>query len=257
MPRFYVDPAAGDAIRGGTVTIAGPLLHHLRDVLRYRPHDTLPLFDDCGRQYTVRIQRVTREALTAEVLDESTAPPPAVEITLGLGVVKGPRMDWLVQKATELGVSRLAPLLTQRTVIRAGGPPANEAALRQQRRWQRIAIAAAQQAETGRIPVIDPPEPFEAFLKAEREAGLKVIFWEAPDQQRQPLHQVCRRVCRESRPARAVGLVGPEGGFVPEEVAAARTHGFVPVTLGRRILRTETAGLVALALLCYELGTLE
>lgn len=249
MPRFYVDPAAGDAIRGGTVTIAGPLLHHLRDVLRYRPHDTLPLFDDRGRRYTVKIQRVTPEAITAEVLDESAAPAPGLEITLGVGIVKGPRMDGLIEKATELDVSRLVPLLTQRTVVRASG----EGVLRQQRRWQRIAIAAAQQAETGHIPVIDLPETFEAFLKSDLAADLKVMFWEAPDRQRQSL----RRVCDGISPRRAIGLVGPEGGWAPEEVAAAQAHGFVPVTLGRRILRTETAALVALALLCYELGTLE
>lgn len=252
MPRFYVDHAAiSSGSRGRTVRITGPLLHHLRDVLRHRLHDTLPLFDKDGRQYRVKIQGITPEAMTAEVLEASLPPPPAVEVTLGVGVVRGPRMDWLIQKATELGVSRLVPLLTRRTVVRAAG----ETRGRQSQRWQRIALAATQQSEGGRIPIIEPSVTLDAFLQAEDDADLRIIFCEGPDtlEHARPL----RTICQDVKATRVVALVGPEGGFAPEEAETAQTRGFVPVTLGRRILRTETAGLIALALLQYELGALE
>ena len=245
MPVFFIER---DAIRDGTVSIAGPLARHLKGSLRVRPGETVWLGESGGPRYQVRITAASRDRLTGDILSES-APPvrPGPRLTLGFAVIDRNHMEWAIEKATELGVARLVPLLTARTVVRPAAGRANHL----RTRWQRIALEAAQQSMRWDVPIVTAPTAFEAWCaNAERDA-CRWLLWEKPGR------TLLRNWLRGQRCPDSVTLaIGPEGGFDAGEVELAERHGFEIVSLGDHILRTESAVLAALAIVQYEWGNL-
>lgn len=226
MLRLYV-PTPPDA--DGLVVLPRAEVRHLH-ALRLAAGDRLCVFDEAGREHEVVLERVsTREARGRVVATSLVSHESPLELVLVPALLKHDRMDWVVEKATELGVTRLAPVATRFTVAR--GAPVE--------RWRRIALAAAKQCGRVRVPAVDAPRPLAAAL-AEPWPGLRVLAWE--DEAAARLADLADRT-----PAVTV-LVGPEGGFETGEVAAARAAGFATVRLGRRVLRADTAALVAAAL---------
>jgi 16S rRNA (uracil1498-N3)-methyltransferase len=222
--------------------------HHVRRVRRLGPGDVVELLDGTGHHYLVRLETVGPDGIEGVVLasSQSLAESP-LSSTLVQGIPKGEKMEWVIQKATELGVSRIIPLLTARSVAQISSVRASS----KLRRWQRVAKEAAKQAGRGLIPVIEHPLRLEEFLKNPPPADLAICLWEGA---KEPLASVLDRAVRPVHTALVV--VGPEGGWAQAEVAMVEAHGIAPAGLGRRILRTESAALVGLALLQFRFGDL-
>lgn len=248
MPVFFVH---SQSIRGNRLVLEDPsLIHHLVRVLRIREGEILYFVDEGQRRYRVRILSRASRLVEGEVLDrEVRSAPPPLWIHLGQGLPKGDRLSTIIQWATELGVSRITPLFTQRCLVRWEGTREDRV-----RRWRQIALEAAQQSGRWEIPEVEAPISLEAFLRRDPHWDLGLMLWEGAVQT--PLRQVLQSFSRISMPVRCLVLVGPEGGWTPEEVDQARSRGLVPVHLGERILRTEHAGPTLLALLQFILGDL-
>lgn len=232
MLRLYVPGGPG---ADGRIAIGRGELRHLH-TLRLGPGDRLCVFDDAGREHEVELERVTTREATARIVTTSAVSHESpLELVLLPALLKHDHMDWVVEKATELGVTRIAPLVTRFTVSR--GEPLE--------RWRRIALSAAKQCGRTRIPAVDPPRPVTAAL-AEPWPGLRLLAWED--------EAAVRLVDLTAETPAVTMLIGPEGGFDAAEVDAARAAGFATVRLGRRILRAETAAIVAAALCQHRWG---
>lgn len=244
MRRFTVAP---DRIAGGRVAFDRDESRHLAHVLRLRPGDTVIASDGAGHDYTVRLESLG-EAATGTVLDvaERAAESP-LAVTLLQGVPKGDRMETIVRAATELGVARVCPALTERTVVRLDTGRWRERA----RRWQRVAREATKQCRRAVIPAVDAPRPLDEWLAELAPADVGLCLWEGATT---PLATMLGP--REHAPRTVLLLVGPEGGLAPAEADAAQAYGMAVVSLGPRTLRTETAGLAVLAVLQSRWGDL-
>jgi 16S rRNA (uracil1498-N3)-methyltransferase len=244
MPAFFIDSRD---IHDGVVTITGDLLHHLRASLRLRLNETLHLTDDHRRRHHATVTDLTSERLTARIISSAEGPdrlsPPLI---LGQALLKGDHMDWIMQKAAELGVEAIVPLVTGRSVVR----PHQQRVSAQTARWQRIAREAAQQSEQWLIPAVAAPREFRDFL-AQSTGAARLILVERTQGKR------LTEIPMPPGHAASVAIaVGPEGGWLAEEVAMAKDQGFEPITLGATILRSETAALAALAVLQSRVGLL-
>lgn len=243
MRRLLVPP---ERIEGTRAVVEGDALHYLARVLRLGPGDELGVFDGAGRAWSARIEALDDDRATL-ALGEARTPPRAPRITLAQGLAKGDKVDLVVQKATELGAARIAPLRLERCVVRLEG----EKAADRTRRWRRIAEEAARQSGRADVPVVDEPADLGAFLAAARARGERVaVLWEEETGAR-------LGPWIAAHPDEPLALViGPEGGIAPAEVEAVRAAGGAVVGLGPRILRTETAGLAALAVALHLAGEL-
>jgi 16S rRNA (uracil1498-N3)-methyltransferase len=243
MPVFFIEP---EALQNDGIAVTGSLAHHLIDSLRVQPGEELWLGLSRGPRFRARVLRIEPDRLTARILFTSSPPTSsAPTIVLGLGLIKNEYMDWAIQKATELGVTRLVPLTTVRSVIRVP----DERIPHRTARWQTIAQEAAQQSMRWEVPEVTAPASLEEWCERERETACRLLLWENPEGR--PLGKSLRG--KPSPGSIAVGI-GPEGGFDPQEVTQAEHHGFEKVSLGPRILRTESAVLTALAIIQYEWG---
>ena len=248
MPRIHCPQPLS---AGARLSLPEGAARHVQ-VLRLQPGAALTLFDGRGGQWQATVTRMGRSEVEVEVgAHEAVEREAARAVHLALGMPANERMDWLVEKATELGAAGIAPLLAERSVLRVAG----ERALRKQAHWQAIAVAACEQCGRNRLPAITEPCDLPRWLQALPPGGLRLLLSLEPDAR--PLTEVVAR--EASRPpavdtaagpsAPVVLLSGPEGGLTPGEIARARDAGFMPVTLGPRVLRAETAPLAALALL--------
>ena len=236
-PRFFVPP---EAIRGDRVYFAPDQAHQIYRVLRLRPDQVVYVLDNRGNVYTVRLDRVTRGEVVGRIVDrrEATGEPP-LRITLYQALLKGEKMDWVLQKGTEVGVHTFVPLLTRRSVVRRR---------EHKPRWERILREAAEQSGRAFIPRLAPVHTWEEALAAIPSFPLCLLAH--PAEEAPPLREVVREGGVDS-----VGVfVGPEGGFTEEEVRAAVERGCRPVRLGPRILRAETAAVVIVTLLLHRWG---
>jgi 16S rRNA (uracil1498-N3)-methyltransferase len=239
--RLYVP---GERLAGPHVTLTGPEHRHVARVLRARPGETLTLFDGAGGEVEAEVARVERDETELRLGARRVVAGPAVAITLLTAVPRGPRMDFLVQKTAELGVSRIIPVLTERSVAR----PDAEAGRRA--RWEKIAQEAARQCGRADVPAVDPPVSLAAALVLPGLPPRRLALFEGERT------RSLRAALAGAPPAPAALLVGPEGGFAAAEVAAAAAAGFEPVGLGERILRVETAAIVGVALVAEASGML-
>lgn len=233
-------------IFGQKIELSGDLSHHLRDVLRLSSGETLDVVDEHRRRYHVALDAVSSKALTVQILSVQDPPSsPKLEIVLAQAVLKRPKMDLVIQKATELGVCKLHPLFTERTVVR---PPLTREA-HQRGRWQKIEQEASGQCGRVDIPTIECPLDYSSWIQRDFSIDLKLILWELE------IAQTLSSCLRVDQRIRAVLLVeGAEGGWTSREVGQAKEAGFQVVSLGKRILRAETASISAISILQYELG---
>ncbi len=202
-----------------------------------KTEDQLELLDGSGKVYTAKIKRLQKEKILCEVISsriEETEPK--VQITIAQSLPKFQKMDLIIQKCTELGAHKIIPMLTERSIGKS--PKLN--------RWQRIAKEAAEQSGRGLIPAITPLQKFTDILKIAKEYDLALIPWEL--EKKQTLKEI-----KLSESQKILILNGPEGGFSQNEIKQAQAAGVLPISLGKRILRTETAGMAILAILMHEL----
>ncbi len=243
MSRFHIRP---EAVSGDRVVFDAEETHHLTRVLRLQPDDLVHTVDGRGRQFTVRLTRIDRrdaEGIIVGRIVRRTESP--LELTLCQGLPKGDKLEAIIRMATELGVSRVVPLLTERTVVRA--EPARWA--QRLLRCRRVAKEAAKQSGRAVIPEVVAPRALGEWLAQPRPSGLLLCLWEEEEAglgERLPPGPVDR----------ATVVIGPEGGLTPDEVTRLQSAGGLVAGLGPRILRSETAGPVALALLQARYGDL-
>lgn len=241
MPRFYCPtPLAA----GAELDLPAAAARHVQ-VLRLQPGGVITLFNGDGGEYSATISRMGRSDVTVRVDSHQTREcEPGRRVHLAVGMPANDRMDWLVEKVTELGVASVQPLHTAHSVLRLNG----ERATKKQAHWQAVAAAACEQCGGNRVPCVKPVADLTAWLKSSSlaDTAAPVLFCVLSlADGTQPLAAVLA-----SQPAHTpvLFLSGPEGGLSPSEDAAARAAGFVPVTLGPRVLRAETAALAALVL---------
>ena len=243
MTRFHIRP---ESISGDRVIFDGEETRHLARVLRLQPGALVQAVDGQGHELTVRLVHVGPRAAEGDIVERalrvSESPFP---LTLAPGVPKGSKLETVIRMATELGVVLVIPLLLERTVARPDPKESSHRLLR----WRRVAKEAAKQSGRGAIPDIRAPMTLDEWLDEPRTPGLLVCLWE---NERVPLS----RVLPASRPPSATVVVGPEGGLTQGEVDRLRASGAVVGGLGPRILRTETAGPIAVALLQSRYGDL-
>jgi 16S rRNA (uracil1498-N3)-methyltransferase len=232
--RLFV-PSAHAA--GPRIRIAGPELRHLR-TLRLTPGARLLVFDERGDEHEVRLERVGAGAAEAVILStRRPARESALDLVLAPALLKGTKMDLVVEKATELGVRRIVPVLCRR-VVGAGA---------RTDRWRKIALAAAKQSGRTAVPEVDVPRALAEVVRLPWP-GLRLLAWEG--ERERPLAGL------PGSASAAVVIVGPEGGLAEDEVADAAAQGFVPLTLAPRVLRAETAAIVAVVLCQHRWGDL-
>jgi len=219
---------------------------HVGRVLRARPGDALTLFDGAGSEVEAKVVRVERTETELALGARRVVAGPAVPLTLLCAVPRGPRMDLLVQKTSELGIARIVPVVTERSVAR----PDAEGADGKRARWEKIAREAARQCGRADLPIVDPPVALEVALAAPALPVRRLALFEGEK------IRSLRATLSGIEPAATALLVGPEGGFAAAELAGARAAGFEAVGLGDRILRVETAAIVAVALVASAYGML-
>lgn len=286
MHRALIPP---EAVQGGSITIRDPAtLHHLRHVLRVKQGDELECFDGRGHLYVGSVTQCAQQTLRVTVERRAEVPPPRIHMTLAQALIKPDRFEWVIQKATELGVARIVPMATARCTMR---PPSHPSRGEWRMvRWRRIIGAAALQSGRATLPDLECPTPFEEVLETlGRRYALLLTLTDGGE----PLDQHIRALLQHSEPrgdragmadtqapagnctkdgpsdrsesstggaadvaTEVVALIGPEGDFSFEEVARARREGVRTVRLGRLTLRSETAAIATIAILQHALGTL-
>ncbi len=245
MTRFHIRP---EAVQADRVAFDEQETRHLARVLRLAPGDVVQVVDGQGTELTVRLESIEARAATGTILARSSSHTESpLALTLAQGVPKGDKMEWIVRTVTELGVARIVPLLTERTIVRLEPGRWRDRA----RRWQRVAKEAAKQCGRAVIPMVEPPRPIQEFAEADWTVDLALCLWEG---ERRGLLEVLDKTARPV--ASALLVVGPEGGLARREVEALEARGFKSAGLGPRILRTETAGPVGISLLQARFGDL-
>ena len=253
LTRVYVE---AELTAGSSIDLPPDTASHLAKVLRARAGDELILFNGDGREYSGAIEAVRGSRVAASVGDSrQVARESPLSITLVQCVPRGDRMDFIVQKATELGVVRIVPVLSQRSVVRLDKAQAESKAVH----WRAVAVSACEQCGRNRLPVIEAARPLLNYLgELAPGAGLRLVL----EPESAPLALAPVAPAAGSGPVGASGLevvdaeiaIGPEGGFAPDELEAFRVAEFSPVGLGPRILRTETAAIAALVWLQVRFG---
>lgn len=244
--RFYAPPKAFSENRA-RVQLGTEEARHLRDVLRLQPGDQVFVFDGEGREFNCSAAELRRDSAELTVVEEvePARPESPVDLCLGLALLKGEKFDLVVQKATELGVARITPLITERADVRLRDVKDAE---KRVARWQRIAQEAAKQSGRARVPEVTEPQKFESFID-ERSQGLRLMFSEREGE------SLAAAIGSEEFQL-ATMMVGSEGGWTDAELAGVSEAGWKIVTLGGRIQRAETAAIVVTALLQNLLGDL-
>jgi 16S rRNA (uracil1498-N3)-methyltransferase len=228
-PRFFLADLRQLVLTGGQA-------HHCRRVLRLKAGDVVSVFDGCGNQAECRITGFTRDSVCLEAIWRFSTQRPPCHITLAQAVPKK-NMDWIIEKATELGAAEIVPLISERAVAR---PDAGKL-----RRWREIALESCKQCGNNWLPVIHPPQSLAGFLRSVDGYDLKLVASLQPD---------AKRLGSIPPAASVLLLIGPEGDFTPAEYELAKSAGCRPLSLGPLVLRAETAAVCALSIIRYELA---
>jgi 16S rRNA (uracil1498-N3)-methyltransferase len=237
--RFFISPRQ---VSIPDITITNEDVRHIATVLRMKRGDQLLLCDGCGTEYTVKISEINKSAIKTNILGQTKRKIRYPLVTLGQGLPKSDKMDWIVQKATELGTASIVTLITERTIVKVKDEEKRLV------RWRRICREAAMQSNRADIPRVEGIQAFKDYVQTlhPRPGTLLLFLWEEGTE---PIKDVLR-----ARPGvkNIVILIGPEGGFSAAEAALAQEKGFHAVSLGPNILRTETAAVAVLGMIGYE-----
>lgn len=243
MKRFFVEP---DQIQGEEIRITGSDVNHIKNVLRMKEGDDLWISAQDHQEYNCRIRSLNEEEILLEVIyvQDSQYELPG-RICLFQALPKGDKMEYVIQKAVELGVHEIVPVATARCVVKLD----EKKAAKKTARWQQIAQSAAEQSKRMRIPAVSQVLSYDRALEMAGEFAKGFIPYEKAENMAQT-----GALLRAIQPGEDVAIfIGPEGGFTEEEIEKAQEAGMAPITLGKRILRTETAGLAILSVLMFQL----
>ncbi|MBN2104101.1 16S rRNA (uracil(1498)-N(3))-methyltransferase [bacterium] len=234
---YYVDPGN---IKDDLIVLTEQEVHHLSRVKRHKMGDVILAVDGCGVAYEVELIRISKLYAEGRILQiKRRMGEPTAEITLVQAIIKGDRFDWIIEKCVEIGVRRIIPLISEKTIVKAGSGKIN--------RWKRIALGAMKQCGRSFLPEISQPRTLEQGCALGANCQYRLIAHPGPDSQPVQLtkpatHQTPRAIC----------MVGPEGGFTAAEVDQALENGYTPVSLGSRRLRAETAGIVLTSIMLSQ-----
>lgn len=244
MNRFFVDDPGAFSDR--SVVITGEDVNHVKNVLRLKENDELIVSDGRGRDYHCRISGVTNEEIVADICDIcDNFSELSTEITLFQGFPKGDKMELIIQKTVELGVTRIVPVMTKRTVVKLD----DKKAKKKTERYNMIAESAAKQSGRGMIPEVTMPVSFAEAVSMAEKLDMNIIPYEEAEGV-----EYSRNIIKSIKGKKSLGIfIGPEGGFAREEVEKALDAGASAITLGHRILRTETAGMAVVSIIMFEL----
>jgi 16S rRNA (uracil1498-N3)-methyltransferase len=246
MHRFYLPP---DQCRGDVLTLRDREAHHALHVVRVRPRERVVVLDGAGHEFLCEITGSKRDSLELKVVQQNATAPLPYRITLLQAVPKGRLIEAIIQKATELGVFRIVPLFSERVAARLD----EESAESRLERWRFTLIEAAKQCGSAWLPQIEAPLSPKAFLARGERFDLPLIASLQPDS-RHPRERFQNYVAEHGRlPTNVAIWIGPEGDFTPAEISAAKSAGALPISLGRLVLRTETAAIYSLSVINYEL----
>jgi len=241
MPQYFIDH---ECAPGTSVSLTGKDYHHLIHVRRVHVGDGVYLRDSVGSLFTGWIAKINEIEITVDIASRLKDGEDTPVIVLGMSILKHSNFDLVVQKAVEVGVSAIIPVVAERTIIDLKGKEKER-----RERWMKIAEEASKQSMRSSIPEIGLPVSFDGFIESQKDTPVKIIT--APGDQDYTL----RSALDQQKGSRAALLVGPEGGFSPEEISRAVSGGFLCVVTGSTQMRAETAGIVIPALLRYELET--
>lgn len=244
MHRFYVTQ---DQIQEDMIKITGPDVNHIKNVLRMKQGEKIIICNGQGKDCYCIINRVSESDIIAKIFNmQDTNTELKTKITLFQGLPKMDKMELIIQKAVELGVYEIIPVMTKRTVVKLEDKKKEEKKLE---RWQAIAEGAAKQSGRGVIPKIKPVQPYREAIQNASEMGLGLIPYENAKG-----ILATREIMKDLERFSTIGIfIGPEGGFEESEIELAKANKVIPISLGRRILRTETAGLAILSMMMLEL----
>jgi len=241
IPRVFVSM---ENIDDKTAKIVGSDVNYLKNVLRLKVGDEIRVLDSRSKEYSAKISSINADCVISELIGERhPKSEPKVKVTIAHGIPKNPKMDFVVQKATELGVQRIIPIIAERTVVKIKPDKKDNKIIR----WQKIAKEAAQQSGRLIIPVVEEFMEFKDLFLLKNEFDMCIMLWEMEKE------NTIKKILQEAKDLkRVLVLIGPEGGFSHEEAETAKCEGFITATLGTRIVRTETASIAVLSMFNYE-----
>ena len=241
MPKFFT---ARENIKDTTLIIDSEDANHLKKVLRINVGDKITVCDGAGIDYTVRVSEIGKNEIECDIIDRKKSDTePNINITLYQGLPKAAKMDYIIQKNTELGISKIVPAKLARCVVKLENKAAED---KKCERWQKIAIASAKQSGRGIVPVIDNPMTVDEIIEDVKDYDLVFVPYECEDQSR------LKTIVESVPDAKDIAfIIGPEGGFDISEIEKFKAAGIKTVTLGKRILRTETAAEAVVSMLMY------
>ena len=242
MHRFFVN---SDSITDNHVKITGDDAEQIRKVLRIREGEEIAVLDRLGWEYRVQLKEIKKGHVTGEIIfKDFKSEDTKIKIVLGQGIPKGEKMDFIIQKATELGVHEIVPLKLERCVVRI-----KDEGLEKIKRWQRIAKESSEQSLRRFIPSINTIYDLRQFCDKYKNTDLKIVFYEEEEK------RGLRNLLSGKGEVKSISvIVGPEGGLSSEEIEIANSYGFISAGLGQRILRTDTVALTAISILQFSYG---
>ncbi|HHX18743.1 MAG TPA: 16S rRNA (uracil(1498)-N(3))-methyltransferase [Clostridium sp.] len=244
MSKFFVN---SENISSDSIIITGEDVVHIKKVLRLNSGDNIIVSDGLGTDYHVQIQKIDLHTVDTKIISsfKNNSEPP-VDIVLFQGLPKSDKMDYIIQKGVELGVKKIVPVITERTVVKISN---NKDYKKKHQRWNRISMEAAKQCNRGIIPQVEYPIIFKEAIETLPNNGFRILPYEKEKS------QGIKGILKEKSNSKDIFIfIGPEGGFCDREIELALKNDFNIISLGPRILRTETAGVVVLSILMYELG---
>jgi 16S rRNA (uracil1498-N3)-methyltransferase len=233
IPRIYT---AQSLVTGAQIDLDDGAARHLTSALRMTQGQTITLFNGRGGEYSAKLTQAKKGKASAEITGFLDANRESLlKLHLAIGISRGERMDWIVQKATELGINQITPLFTERCEVKLSGERLDKRVAH----WQQVAISACEQSQRNSVPTINRPMAINQWIP-DAESSLKLVLH----------HRTRQRLSEMANTDNSIGLlVGPEGGLSDNEIALAQSHQFQPLALGPRVLRTETAPLAAISII--------
>jgi len=242
MPKYFVEP---ENIKDNSIIITGEDVKHISTVLRAKIGNTLEVCNGCSEDFECKIKEISKEQIELEIVSKAPCyAEPKTKITLFQGLPKADKMELIIQKCVEIGIDKIVPVATERAVVKLN----DKEKVKKVERWQKISLSAAKQSGRGIIPKIENVISYNEAIKEGKALQNAVILYE--NEEKRELKEILKNIKGEE-----IGIfIGPEGGFSDEEINKAKAEGIGTVSLGERILRTETAAVVATAIFLYELG---